>query len=75
MWIANELGELIIAELTPEEYREIDRTRLIEPTQEIRQREYRTLWSHPAFANGHVFARNDEELIAISLEEGGINSP
>jgi len=24
-------------------------------------------WSHPAFANKHVFARNDEELVCASL--------
>ena len=24
-------------------------------------------WSHPAYANKHVFARNDEELVCASL--------
>jgi hypothetical protein len=27
-------------------------------------------WSHPAFANQHVFARNDEELVCASLVAG-----
>ena len=24
-------------------------------------------WSHPAYANQHIYARNDEEIIAASL--------
>ena len=24
-------------------------------------------WSHPAYANRHIYARNDEEIIAASL--------
>ena len=24
-------------------------------------------WSHPAYANKHVFARNDKELVCASL--------
>jgi hypothetical protein len=26
-------------------------------------------WSHPAYANRHVIARNDEEIISVSLEK------
>lgn len=74
VWIINELGELILADLMPQGFHEIDRTQLIEPTQEVRQRDYRVLWSHPAFAHRHIFARNDQELIAISLAKDGPNS-
>jgi hypothetical protein len=28
-----------------------------------------TVWSHPAFAKGSVFARNDGELIRVDLAE------
>ncbi len=73
VWIANELGELILCELTPQGYREIDRTQLIEPTQEIRQRDYKIVWSHPAFAHRHIYARNDKVLIAISVAADGPN--
>lgn len=73
VWIINELGELILSDLTPEGYHEIDRTQLIEPTQEVRQRDYRTVWSHPAFAHRHIYARNDKELIAICLAADGVN--
>lgn len=65
VFIANEQGELILAELTPTGYRELGRSRLIEPQQPIQRR--MTVWSHPAFAMGSVFARNDEELIRVDL--------
>ena len=65
VFIANEQGELILAELTPTGYRELGRSRLIEPQQPIQRR--MTVWSHPAFAMGSVFARNDNELIRVDL--------
>lgn len=63
--IHNEQGELILAELSPTGYRELSRSMLIEPTQPIMRR--MTVWSHPAFALKCVFARNDKELICVSL--------
>ena len=65
-FIANDSGELIIAKLSPEGYEELDSTPLIEPTDEDAARPI--VWSHPAFANRHVYARNDEEIICASLE-------
>jgi hypothetical protein len=29
-----------------------------------------TIWSHPAFAMQSVFARNDKELVRVSLAAG-----
>lgn len=70
-WMFNERGELIIARLTPKGYDEISRAQLIQPTLgQLRQRGG-VCWSHPAFANGHVFARNDDELVCASLKAGG----
>jgi outer membrane protein assembly factor BamB len=66
-FLFNEHGELIIAKLTPKGYEEIDRTRLIEPTNVLAGRD--VVWMHPAFANRTIFARNDRELIAVSLAE------
>ncbi len=66
-FIHNEQGELIIAHLTPDGYRELSRAQLIRPTRRVRRR--MTIWSHPAFAMKSVFARNDGELIRVSLEE------
>jgi len=67
VWMFNERGELIIARLSPAGFHEISRTKLIEPTTaQLRQRGG-VCWSHPAFANRHVFARNDRELVCASL--------
>jgi outer membrane protein assembly factor BamB len=69
VWMFNEAGELIIAELSPQGFREIDRALLIEPTQEQLRRRNGVTWAHPAFADRHVFARNDKRLVCASLEE------
>ena len=68
-FINNDRGELIIARLSPDGYQEIGLTHLIKPTTDSNNR--RELgavnWSHPAYANRHIFARNDEELISVPL--------
>ncbi|NQU21267.1 MAG: PQQ-like beta-propeller repeat protein [Candidatus Nealsonbacteria bacterium] len=66
-WMFNDRGELIIAQLTPQGYREIDRATLIEPTTGQLRRRDGVTWSHPAFAYKHVFIRNDEALVCASL--------
>src|SRR5438046_6107804 len=63
-FIFNELGELIVGKLTPEQYEEISRAKLLEPTQPVFGR--MVVWSHPAFANKCMFARNDKEIICVS---------
>jgi outer membrane protein assembly factor BamB len=65
VFIHNEQGELILAELSGEGYHELGRSLLIEPTEPVQRR--MTVWSHPAFANRCVFARNDKELICVEL--------
>ncbi len=64
-FLFNEKGDLIIARLTPKGYDEIDRAHLLEPTGVAMGRDI--LWSHPAFANRCLFARNDKEIICVSL--------
>jgi outer membrane protein assembly factor BamB len=66
-WIFSETGDLILAMLSPQAYTELGRMRLLEPTNECFGRE--VVWSHPAFANRCVFARNDRELVCVSLAE------
>ena len=68
-FINNDRGDLIIARMTPEGYEEISRTHLIAPTSAPgNRRALKTVnWSHPAYANRHIYARNDEEIIAASL--------
>ena len=63
--IFNDQGDLILAELTPKGYHEIDRARILEPLHAARGR--MVVWSHPAFAHKCVFARNDKEMICLSL--------
>lgn len=66
-WMFNEHGELIIAEMSRNGYREISRTKIIDTT--TPQLPRGVTWSHPAFANQHVFARNDHEMRCISLKK------
>ena len=68
-FINNDRGELIIAKLSPQGYEEIGRTELIAPTTRPgNRRELKFVhWSHPAYANNHIYARNDEEIISASL--------
>jgi hypothetical protein len=66
-FLFNERGELIIARLSPKGYEEISRAKLLEPTEEQLRQRGGVCWSHPAFANKHVFARNDNELVCASL--------
>jgi outer membrane protein assembly factor BamB len=70
-FINNDRGELIIAKLSPQGYQEISRTQLIKPTTNSgNRRELGAVnWSHPAYANRCIFARNDEEIISVSLKK------
>ena len=64
-FLYNETGELIIANLSPKGYDELSRTKLLEPTNHHPRR--LVVWSHPAFANRCVYARNDKEIVCYSL--------
>lgn len=64
-FLPNELGDLIIARLSPRGYEELSRAHLLEPTNRDPGRA--VVWSHPAFANRCVYARNDKELVCVSL--------
>lgn len=68
-FINNDRGELIIARFSPSGYQEISRTHLIKPTSNSgNRRELGAVnWSHPAYANRRVYARNDEEIIAVPV--------
>jgi hypothetical protein len=69
VWMFNERGELIIARLSPQRFHEISRAKLIEPTTAQLNMRQGVCWSHPAFANRHVFARNDVQLVCASLAD------
>lgn len=68
IWMFNEQGEIVIAKLSPDGFTEISRAKLIEPTTaQLNRRGEGVCWSHPAYANKHVFARNDDELVCADL--------
>lgn len=64
-FLFSEKGDLIIAKLTPEKYEEISRAHLLDPINRDPGRP--VVWSHPAFANKCVYARNDKEIVCVSL--------
>ncbi len=66
-FLFSETGHLIIARLSPKGYDEISRCKLLEPTAPAFDPNREVVWSHPAFANKCVFARNDKELVCTSL--------
>jgi outer membrane protein assembly factor BamB len=59
-------GNLIRAQLSPSGYREISRAHLIDPTWPFGQTKF--VYAPPAFANRHIFARSEAEVVCASLE-------
>jgi hypothetical protein len=68
VFLFNEQGELIIAKLSPKGYDEIDRAKILEPTNKYAAGRL-VVWAHPAFANQNIYARNDKEIVAASLKK------
>lgn len=64
-WLVSENGDLILAKLSPEGYRELGRQHVLEPTNEAFGRP--VVWSGPAFAGRSVLMRNDKELVRVDL--------
>ncbi|MDF1814118.1 MAG: PQQ-like beta-propeller repeat protein [Verrucomicrobiales bacterium] len=64
-YLFNEIGELVIADLTPEGYTEKGRHALIEPTNEAFGRS--VVWAAPAFAGKSIVVRNDKEMARYDL--------
>ncbi len=64
-FLFGEQGDLILARLSKKGYQELSRVHLLEPTNQHAGRP--VVWSHPAFAERCIFARNDKELVCASL--------
>ncbi|QVL29830.1 PQQ-binding-like beta-propeller repeat protein [Telmatocola sphagniphila] len=62
-----EKGELVIGKLSPKGYEEIDRTKLLTPTNNAFGHD--VLWCAPAYANKHIYVRNDKEIICVDLSK------
>ena len=71
-FVVNDDGFLIDAQFTPDGYIERGRIKLIEATGDSgfgpsRRFDRKVNWTHPAYANGHIIHRNDNEIIRASL--------
>lgn len=64
-FLFSETGDLILAKLSAKAYEEVSRFHVLNPTGECFGRD--VVWSHPAFANKCCYARNDKELVCVSL--------
>jgi outer membrane protein assembly factor BamB len=67
VFLFNDHGDLIRAQLTAQGYKELGRASLLKPTYPFGGK--KVAWPPPAYANGHVFARSDEELVCAVLTE------
>jgi outer membrane protein assembly factor BamB len=63
----NDQGELLLTTLSPQGVTIHSRSKLIDPTRKQLNRRGGVVWSHPAIADGFIYARNDEELICVPL--------
>lgn len=66
VWLFTDQGDLMRARLSALGYEELTRAHVLEPSYPFGGR--KLLWSPPAFANRHVFARSGAELVCASLE-------
>lgn len=61
-----EKGDLVTGKLSPKGYEETSRQHILDPDNKM-ARGRLVVWSHPAFANKCVYARNDREIVCVSL--------
>lgn len=64
-FLMSETGDLQMAQMTKDGYKDLGRFKAIEPTSECFGRS--VVWSHPAYANRTAYIRNDKEIVAVSL--------
>jgi outer membrane protein assembly factor BamB len=65
VFLFTDKGDLIRAKLAAQGFQEISRARLLEPTTPFGDR--KCAWAAPAYANHHVFARSEAEVVCASL--------
>lgn len=73
VFLFTEAGDLLIARLTPQGYEKLDQAHILEPTNRMANRA--VVWTHPAFANKSMYARNDKEIVCVSLAADGGPKP
>jgi hypothetical protein len=62
-------GKLSIVALSEKGYDQLSQCQLIEATENARGRT--VVWSHPAFANRCIFARNNKEIVCFDMAKPG----
>jgi outer membrane protein assembly factor BamB len=68
VFLFNEKGDLILARLTRAGYDEIGRTHILDPDMpSVGSGGRKVVWSHPAFANRCIYARNNHEIVCVFL--------
>ncbi|MEM6690066.1 MAG: pyrrolo-quinoline quinone, partial [Planctomycetota bacterium] len=63
--IFGENGVLMMATMNAEGFESLGSFQAVEPTGECFGR--KVVWSHPAYADGAAFIRNDNEIVAVEL--------
>lgn len=64
-FLFSDTGELLIAQINADGFKEVSRAKILEPTSAARGR--KVVWCHPAFAQQKMVVRNDEEIVCIDL--------
>jgi outer membrane protein assembly factor BamB len=64
-FLFTENGDLVVADLTPEGFKEKSRAHILAPTGDAFGRP--VVWCSPAFANKRMYVRNDKECVAVDL--------
>lgn len=65
----NDQGELLFTTLSPGGIEIRSRSKLLDPTLRQLRRRSGVVWSHPAIADGMIYARSDNELVCGSLRK------
>lgn len=66
-WAFNELGELILAELSPSGFKDLGRVELIKPVMVSPNPRGGVNWAHPAFAGRKIYVRSDAMLMCYEM--------
>ncbi len=64
-YLFSETGDLIVSKISPSSYEELSRTHLIDGTNTWQGRN--VVWAYPAFSNGNIVVRNDQEIASFKL--------
>lgn len=64
-WMFAESGDLILGQINPKGFTELSRMHVIDPTNHAFGRD--VVWCAPAYANKHIYVRNDKEIVCVDL--------